>query len=75
MARRLRFNGTDSKNGSCPAIHEDLDSGQVIVQGEQLTDLEDLAQLRHFGPADAAVVVPRNSSSTTAPRRSTECPS
>ena len=26
--RRLRFNGTDSKNGGCPAVHEDLDSGE-----------------------------------------------
>jgi hypothetical protein len=59
MARRLRFNGTDSKSGGCPAIHEDLDSGQVIVQGEPLTDPQDLAQLQHFGPTDAAVVVPR----------------
>ncbi|MEV5197839.1 DUF6879 family protein [Streptomyces sp. NPDC053720] len=31
MARRLRFNGTDSKNGGCPAIHDDLDSGEIIV--------------------------------------------
>ncbi|MDI3408372.1 DUF6879 family protein [Streptomyces cavernicola] len=59
MARRLRFNGTDSKNGGCPALHEDLDSGEVIVQGAPLTDPEDLAQLQHFGSEDAAVVVPR----------------
>lgn len=59
MARRLRFNGTDSKNGDCPAIHEDLDSGEVIVQGTPLTDPEDLCQLQHFGPGDAAVAVPR----------------
>ena len=59
MARRLRFNGTDSKNGGCPAVHEDLDTGEVIVQGTPLTDPEDLARLQHFGPGDAAVVVPR----------------
>ncbi|MGW7673521.1 hypothetical protein BX257_2996 [Streptomyces sp. 3212.3] len=59
MARRLRFNGTDSKNGGCPAVHEDLDSGEIIVQGRQLTDPEDLRQLRHFGPDDTAVAVPR----------------
>ncbi|MFF7737348.1 DUF6879 family protein [Streptomyces sp. NPDC007984] len=57
--RRLRFNGTDSKNGGCPAVHEDLDSGEIIVQGRPLTEPEDVAQLRHFGPGDAAVVVPR----------------
>ncbi|MBT2505912.1 hypothetical protein J7I98_08375 [Streptomyces sp. ISL-98] len=59
MARRLRFNGTDSKNGGCPAVHEDLDSGEIIVQGTPLTDPDDLARLQHFGPGDAAVAVPR----------------
>jgi hypothetical protein len=59
MARRLRFTGTDSKNGGCPALHEDIGSGQVIVQGPPLTDPDDLAQLQHFGPDDVAVVVPR----------------
>jgi hypothetical protein len=57
--RRLRFNGTDSKNGGCPAVHEDLDSGEIIVQGRPLTAREELAQLQHFGPDDAAVAVPR----------------
>jgi hypothetical protein len=59
MARRLRFNGTDSKNGGCPAVHEDLDSGEIIVQGTPVTAPEDLAQLQHLGPGDAAVAVPR----------------
>ncbi|MBX9397496.1 hypothetical protein K4749_28900 [Streptomyces sp. TRM72054] len=59
MARRLRFNGTDSKNGGCPAVHEDLDSGEVVVQGRPLTDPDDIAQLQHCGPGDVAVVVPR----------------
>ncbi|WP_351233347.1 DUF6879 family protein [Streptomyces sp. NPDC002133] len=59
MARRLRFNGTDSKNGGCPAVHEDLDSGEIIVQGTPLTDPDDLSRLQHFGPGDAAVAVPR----------------
>jgi hypothetical protein len=59
VTRRLRFNGTDSKNGGCPAIHEDLDSGEIIIQGPPLTDPDELARLQHFGPGDAAVVVPR----------------
>ncbi|WP_282697396.1 DUF6879 family protein [Streptomyces sp. CC208A] len=59
MTRHLRFIGTDSKNGSCPALHEDLDTGEVIVQGRPLTDQDDLARLQHFGPEDAAVAVPR----------------
>ncbi|MER5937022.1 DUF6879 family protein [Streptomyces sp. NPDC001928] len=59
MVRRLRFIGTDSKNGGCPAVHEDLESGEIIVQGTPLTAADDLAQLQHFGPGDAAVAVPR----------------
>lgn len=59
MARQLVFNGTDSKNGGCPAVHTDTDTGDIIVQGPPLTDPDDLARLRHFGPGDAAVVVPR----------------
>jgi len=58
VARRLIFNGTDSKNGGCPALHTDTDTGEVIVQGPPVTDPDDLARLKHFGPEDAAVVVP-----------------
>ncbi|MFD9604214.1 DUF6879 family protein [Streptomyces sp. NPDC059970] len=59
MARQLRFTGTDSKVDGCPALHTDIKSGEVVVQGTPITDPEDIAQLRHFGPDEAAVVVPR----------------
>ncbi|MFJ4329324.1 MULTISPECIES: DUF6879 family protein [unclassified Streptomyces] len=74
MARRLRFNGTDSKNGGCPAVHEDLDSGEIIVQGTPLTDPEDIAQLQYFGPGDAAVVVPRELLANHGPKDVTRVP-
>ncbi|MEV5182879.1 DUF6879 family protein [Streptomyces werraensis] len=57
--RRLRFTGTDSKNGGCPALHTDTDSGEIIVQGRPVTAPEDIAQLRFLGPDDVAVAVPR----------------
>lgn len=60
MARRLRFNGTGSDGDGCPAVHEDLDSGEVIVHGPPLTDPEDIAQLRHLSEGEVAVVVPRD---------------
>ncbi|MEU0689994.1 DUF6879 family protein [Streptomyces uncialis] len=60
MARRLRFNGTGSGEGSCPAVHEDLDSGEVIVHGRRLTDPEDLAQLQHIDEDEIPIVMPRN---------------
>ncbi|MFF4423930.1 DUF6879 family protein [Streptomyces sp. NPDC001549] len=59
MARRLRFNGTGSGEGGCPAVHEDLDSAEVVVQGTPLTDPDDVAQLRHLSPGEVAIVVPR----------------
>lgn len=59
MARQLRFTGTDSKIDGCPALHADVGTGEVVVQGRPVTDPEDLAQLQHLGPDEAAVVVPR----------------
>ncbi|MEU9413580.1 DUF6879 family protein [Streptomyces sp. NPDC048281] len=59
MARQLRFTGTDSKVDGCPALHTDTVSGEIIVQGTPVTDPAELAQLRHFGPDESAVVVPR----------------
>ncbi|MFE7276323.1 DUF6879 family protein [Streptomyces sp. NPDC057623] len=74
MARRLRFNGTDSKNGNCPAVHEDLDTGEIVVQGTPLADPQDLARLQHFGPGDAAVVVPRELLVNHGPKEVTRVP-
>ncbi|MFH9959766.1 DUF6879 family protein [Streptomyces mirabilis] len=58
MMRRLRFNGTGSGEGGCPSVHEDLDSGEIIVHGPPLTDQEDIARLRHLGDG-VPIVVPR----------------
>ncbi|MFJ3162126.1 DUF6879 family protein [Streptomyces kanasensis] len=60
MARRLRFNGTDSLGGGCPSIHEDVDSGEIIVHGPPLTDPEDIARLRHLSEGEVPIVVPRD---------------
>ncbi|MEW2624909.1 DUF6879 family protein [Streptomyces sp. NPDC048106] len=59
MARRLRFNGTGSGYNGCPSVHEDLDSGEVIVHGAPIADPEDIAQLQHLSEGEVAVVVPR----------------
>ncbi|MEU3401369.1 DUF6879 family protein [Streptomyces filamentosus] len=72
--RRLRFTGTDSKNGGCPALHTDDDTGEVIVQGRPLTDPDDLARLKHFGPEDVAVVVPRELLVNHAPKEMPRVP-
>ncbi|MFJ4010243.1 DUF6879 family protein [Streptomyces sp. NPDC090026] len=59
MVRGLRFNGTGSGEDGCPSVHEDLDSGEVIVHGPPLTDPEDIARLRHLGEGEVPIVVPR----------------
>ncbi|WP_425824597.1 DUF6879 family protein [Streptomyces fractus] len=68
MARNIRFNGTGSGDTGCPSIHEDLDTGEVIVHGPPLTAAEDLEQLQHLGPGEVAVVVPRDVISDWAPK-------
>ncbi|MFJ9721036.1 DUF6879 family protein [Streptomyces sp. NPDC101213] len=69
--RRLRFNGTGSGGGGCPGVHEDLDSGEVVVHGPPLVNPDDLAQLRHFDEGEVAVVVPRNTLVDFGPRDET----
>lgn len=59
MARQLRFNGTGSGVNGCPSVHEDLDTGDIIVHGPVLTDPDDVAQLRHLGEGEVPIVVPR----------------
>lgn len=59
MARNIRFNGTGSGGGGCPSVHEDLDSGEVIVHGPPLTDPEDISQLQHLNTGEVPIVVPR----------------
>lgn len=66
--RRLRFNGTGSGGGGCPGIHEDLDTGEVIVHGPPLTDPADTKQLQHFDEGEVAIVVPRNTLVDFGPR-------
>lgn len=74
MARRLRFNGTGSGEGGCPAVHEDLDSQEIIVHGTPLTDPDDIAQLRHLSPGEVPIVVPRELLVDFGPRDVTRAP-
>jgi hypothetical protein len=59
MVRRLRFNGTGSGTDGCPAVHEDLDTGDIIIHGPGLTDPDDVAQLKHLSPGEVPIIVPR----------------
>lgn len=75
MTRRLRFNGTGSGVNGCPSVHEDLDTGEVIVHGPPLTDPGDLAQLQHLSPGEVPIVVPRELLVDWGPKEATRVPS
>lgn len=74
MARRLRFVGTNSGNNGCPTVYEDLESGEALVQGEAVTDPDDIAQLRNMKPGEAVVAVPRELLVDFGPRETTREP-
>lgn len=56
---RLRMLGTTSDDGKCPTLYEDLDSGEIVVQGYTVTDPEDLAQLQNVLDGESFVRIPR----------------
>lgn len=74
MTRRLRFNGTGSGEGGCPAVHEDLDSGDIVVHGPPLSDPAEVGQLRHLSPGEVAIVVPRELLVDFGPKEVTRVP-
>ncbi|MEV8364717.1 hypothetical protein [Streptomyces niveus] len=64
----LRFIGTTSDNGNCPTLYEVVETGDIVVQGDRLTDSEDLAQLRDVKDSESFVVVPRDLLTRFAPK-------
>jgi hypothetical protein len=64
----LRFLGTTSENGNCPTLYEVIETGDLVVQGDRLTDPEHLSQLRDVNESETFVVVPRELLTRFAPR-------
>lgn len=54
----LRKLGTTSQGGGCPTLYE-TDTGDIVVQGDRLTDPEARAQLDNVLPGEEFVVIPR----------------
>ncbi len=65
---QLRFIGTTSENGNCPTLYEDLETGDIVVQGYTVTDPGDIAQLRDILDSESFVRVPRELLTRFAPR-------
>lgn len=64
---KLKFLGTTSEAGDCPTLYE-TETGDIVVQGERLTDPEALAQLRDVKDSETFVVVPRELLARYAPK-------
>ncbi|MFI5978066.1 hypothetical protein [Streptomyces sp. NPDC051452] len=65
---QLRFIGTTSENGNCPTLYEDLETGDIVVQGYTVTDPADVAQLRDVLDSESFVRVPRELLTRFTPR-------
>lgn len=55
---RLRFLGTNSEQGTCPAVYE-TDRGTFAVQGILVLDPEALADCVNRGFGEAVVEIPK----------------
>ncbi|WP_019887313.1 hypothetical protein [Streptomyces purpureus] len=64
----LRFIGTTSEHGNCPTLYEVVETGDIVVQGDELADEEHRAQLRDLGVKETAVVIPRELLTRFAPK-------
>ncbi|MET9181664.1 DUF6879 family protein [Kitasatospora aureofaciens] len=68
MSRRLRYIGSNSDDNNCPTLYEDMKTGDVVVQGDAVTDPDEIAQLRKVKPGERFVTVPRALLADFAPR-------
>ena len=56
---RLRFVGSDSKDGNCPSVYE-TDRGTVAIQGWIVAEDDPAwADVRHLKPGETIVEIPR----------------
>ncbi|WP_326595552.1 DUF6879 family protein [Streptomyces sp. NBC_01803] len=74
MPRRLRLLGSTSGIGDCPTLYEDLETGEVLVQGQAVTDAGEVAQLKAVKEGEGFVVVPRRLLADFAPRTAERTP-
>ncbi|MFE4514912.1 DUF6879 family protein [Kitasatospora sp. NPDC056783] len=68
MSRRLRYIGSNSGHNGCPTLYEDMETGNVVVQGDLVTDPDEITQFRDIKPGEGFVTVPRVLLTDFAPR-------
>ncbi|MFK0225890.1 DUF6879 family protein [Streptomyces sp. NPDC090303] len=73
MARHLRKVGTNSGNNGCPTLYT-TPSGAYVVQGDRVTDPDELRQLDNLTAEEGAVVVPRELLANFGPKEPVHVP-
>ncbi|MFE9736522.1 DUF6879 family protein [Streptomyces sp. NPDC006477] len=73
MARHLRKVGTNSGNNGCPTLYE-TEAGAYVVQGDRVTDPNELGQLDNLTDDEGAVVVPRELLANFGPKEPVHVP-
>jgi hypothetical protein len=56
---RLRFLGSNSEQGTCPAVYE-TDRDTIAVQGKLITDPEALGDAVHLAPDEIIIEIPKD---------------
>lgn len=56
---RLRFLGTNSEQGTCPAVYE-TDRGTIAVQGKVVSDPEALGDAVNLAGDEVIIEIPRD---------------
>ncbi|MCA2220490.1 MULTISPECIES: hypothetical protein [Nonomuraea] len=56
---RLRFLGSNSEQGTCPAVYE-TDRDTIAVQGKLITDPEALGDAVNLAPDEIIIEIPKD---------------
>jgi hypothetical protein len=64
---KLTFLGSTSEDGDCPSVYE-TETGDLVIQGDLVTDPDVIGQARHVKPQEGFMVVPRELLVRYAPR-------
>lgn len=74
MTRRLWKVGTNSGNDGCPTLYEIPGTDRYVVQGDRVTDPDELGQLENLTAEEGAVTVPRELLANFGPKEPVHVP-
>lgn len=74
MTRYLRKVGTNSGNDGCPTLYEVPGTDRYVVQGDRVSDPDELSQLDNLTTDEGAVTVPRELLANFGPKEPVHVP-